>query len=293
MRLRVLGTAAGGGVPQWNCTCAGCDSARTCPDLRRTHASIAVEVEDGSCYVINATPDITQQIDACTELWPGPEHRRTPVCGVLLTDAELDHTLGVLRLREARHLRVLAPPAVLASLSEGLRFEEILEPYAGVTWEALPAEKPLRIGHVEVSTIAVSDKRPRYAADLDHPGPWSVALRISDTASGKTLVYSPCVAEWTDVLDAALVDADCVFLDGTFWDDDEPILAGFSPRTATGMGHLPITETAARLAATAAPLRYYTHLNNTNPLVDPHALQHRTLAELGITVAAERDVIDL
>ncbi|ROO87172.1 pyrroloquinoline quinone biosynthesis protein B [Actinocorallia herbida] len=292
MRLRVLGTAAGGGVPQWNCACEGCGSARRSRGLPRRHASIAVETAPGAWFLVNAAPDVTEQIEAFPELRPGPGARRTPVAGVVLTDAELDHTLGLFRLREAARLRVLAPPAVLAAVTEGLSADAVLGPYAGITWDALPAGETVRLGDIEVAALPVSDKRPRYAAGLAHPGPWSTALEITDVRSGRRAVYSPCVADWSDPLQAALDRADVVFLDGTFWDDDEPRRAGFTTKTATEMGHLPITRTSARLARLTAPVRLYTHLNNTNPLVDPAAPQHRVLADLGLAVAAEGDVIE-
>ncbi|WP_345337648.1 MBL fold metallo-hydrolase [Actinomadura viridis] len=159
------------------------------------------------------------------------------------------------------------------------------------------APEPLDGGPLEIQGIEVSAKRPRYAAELDGgDGPWVVALRIRDLRDGKVVVYAPCLAAWPDDLDRALRDADCVFADGTFWDDEEPRRAGFSRRTATEMGHLPITGpdgTAGRLAALPAARRLYTHLNNTNPLVDPGHEGHRLLAEAGIEVARERAVIEL
>jgi pyrroloquinoline quinone biosynthesis protein B len=224
---------------------------------------------------------------------PGPGHRRTPVAGVILTDAELDHTLGLLRLREARNLQILAPPAVLGALSDGLRLDRVLGAYTGLDWSELYEDRPVRLGDLEVRGIAMSDKRPRYAAGLDHSGPWVMALRITDRAAGTAVVYAPCLAGWPAELDDALRDADCVFADGTFWDDEEPRRSGISAGTAGEMGHLPITETAERLAASPAARRFYTHLNNTNPLVDPNAPQHRTLAGMGIEVAREKAVIEL
>ncbi|WUI01210.1 pyrroloquinoline quinone biosynthesis protein PqqB [Spirillospora sp. NBC_00431] len=300
MRLLILGTAAGGGVPQWNCACAGCAAARTEPSLRRRHASIAVEAGEGRWYVVNATPDIGEQIEECGLLHPGPERRATPIAGVILTDAELDHTLGIARLREASALRIVSTGAVRAALSGGLRLDQVLAPYAGLTWTTLP-EKGLEAldgGPLEIQGIRVSAKRPRYAAGLAEPAgdSWVVALRIRDRRDGKTVVYAPALAGWPDDLDRALRTADCVFVDGTFWDDDEPIRSGFTRRTSTQMGHLPITGpggTAERLAAMPAAWRLYTHLNNTNRLVDPDDAGHRRLAAAGLEVAREGALIEL
>jgi pyrroloquinoline quinone biosynthesis protein B len=299
MRIRILGTAAGGGVPQWNCACPGCAAARADPRLRRRHASIAVEGGEGRWYVVNATPDLGEQIEECPPLRPGPARRHTPVAGVILTDAELDHTLGLPRLREAPSLRIIATDTVREALCAGLRLDRVLAPYAGLTWAALPEKAPdaLDGGPLEIQGVTVSGKRPRYAADLDPAGDaWVVALRIRDRRDGKVVVYAPALAAWPDAFDRALQGADCVFVDGTFWDDEEPRGSGFSQRTAVQMGHLPIVGpdgTAERLAALPASRRLYTHLNNTNPLVDLDAGGHRHLAALGIEVAEERAVIEL
>ncbi|MGI5321301.1 pyrroloquinoline quinone biosynthesis protein PqqB [Actinomadura nitritigenes] len=300
MRVRVLGTAAGGGVPQWNCACHGCAAARAHPSWRRRHASIAIEASPGRWYVVNATPDIAEQIEATPDLHPGPERRRTPVAGAVLTDAELDHTLGLPRLREAEGLRVVATATVRDALAGGLRLDHVLAPYTTLTWSELPEDGAVPLdgaGSLEIAAVRVSGKRPRYAAGLDLPdGAWSVALHVTDRRTGTGLVYAPALAGWPPALGRALSAADCVIVDGTFWDDDEPRRSGFTGRTATEMGHLPITGpggTAERLAALPAARRLYTHLNNTNPLVDPGHDGHRTLAGMGIEVASEGQVIDL
>lgn len=287
MRLLVLGTAAGGGVPQWNCGCAGCAAARAEPALRRRHASIAVEA-GGRWYVVNATPDITEQIEECAIPRRGGA-REGPVAGVLLTDAELDHTLGLFRLREAPELRIAATATVRAALESGPGVQRVLAPYTTLTWTDLPAS----FGTLDVSAVPVSDKRPRYAAGTGGDG-WVVALRVRDRRDGKTVVYAPCLAAWPDELDRAVREADCVFVDGTFWDDEEPRRAGISDRTATAMGHLPIAGpcgTLQRLAGGRARC-LYTHLNNTNPLIVPDADEHRALAAAGAEIARERVVIE-
>ncbi|MEU0565933.1 MBL fold metallo-hydrolase [Nonomuraea sp. NPDC005983] len=270
MRLQVLGTAAGGGVPQWNCACPGCSGARAHPARVRRHASLAVRLATG-CYVVNAAPDITDQIESCPWLCPGPGPRESPLRGVILTDAELDHTIGLLRLREADTLEVHATPAVRQALRP---FADILAPYVQLAWH-------------DADALPISDKRPRYATE---PGPsgWVSALRITD--GDATLIYAPAMGAWPDT--EALEQADCVIVDGTFWDDEEPRRTGISSRTATEMGHLPIEATMERLSRLDARC-LYTHLNNTNPLVDPAAEQHKVLAELGVEVAADGMVIDL
>ncbi|MCX4671381.1 MBL fold metallo-hydrolase [Streptomyces sp. NBC_01381] len=298
MLLQVLGTAAGGGLPQWNCACPGCTGARAHPERRRRHASLAVRAAEGCWYVVNATPDIGEQIEDCPDLRPGPGARQTPIAGVVLTDAELDHTLGIARFREAAAgFEVLATAPVRQAVGEGLGLDAVLGPYTDVRWRELTAAGcSLGGGGLRVSAVPLSGKRPRYAANSTNSGDsWSVALRLHDSGTGRTLLYAPALAVWSDAFDEAVRDADLVFVDGTFWDDDEPLRCGFSTRTATGMGHLPITGpggTARRLARLPGRC-LYTHLNNTNPLGNPHAEQHKLLAEWGIEVAAERMVIEL
>lgn len=299
MLLLVLGTAAGGGIPQWNCACPGCTGARAHPHRRRRHASLAVRTGEGRWYVVNATPDIGDQIEDRPELHPGPGPRRTPIAGVILTDAELDHTLGIARLREATSLQVTATAPVRQALLERLRLGEVLAPYTDVTWRELPGQGAESIegssSGLQISGVPVSGKRPRYAADAPDDDAWVVALRLYDPASGASALYAPALAAWPDRLQQAAAEADCVIVDGTFWDDAEPRRSGISSRTATGMGHLPIDGpggTADRLAALRARC-LYTHLNNTNPLVDPAAPQHKRLARLGIEVAHDGMVIEL
>ncbi|MCX5244341.1 pyrroloquinoline quinone biosynthesis protein PqqB [Streptomyces sp. NBC_00201] len=299
MLLLVLGTAAGGGIPQWNCACPGCSGARAHPRRRRRHASLAVRTDEGRWYIVNATPDIGDQIEARTELHPGPGPRQTPVAGLVLTDAELDHTLGIARLREADSLQVIATAPVRQALLERLCLDDVLAPYTSVTWRPLPRRgaAPLERGTqgVQISGIPVSGKRPRYAADAPDDEAWVVALRLYDPASGTTALYAPALAAWPDHFQQAAAEADCVIVDGTFWDDDEPCRTGISDRTATGMGHLPIEGpdgTAERLARLSARC-LYTHLNNTNPLVDPAAPEHKRLARLGIEVASDGMEIEL
>jgi pyrroloquinoline quinone biosynthesis protein B len=296
--LQVLGTAAGGGVPQWNCACPGCAGARAHPHRRRRHASLAVRADRAGWFLVNATPDIGDQIESSPALLPGPEPRESPLAGIVLTDAELDHTLGIARLREADGIHIIATPPVRHALLGRLHLGEVLAPYTRVDWRELGREGGplLQGGTVEVAAVPVSAKRPRYAAGSGPDDPtWVVALRLRDTATGRSLLYAPALASWTDELQEAAEQADCVLVDGTFWDEDEPVRHGLSGGTATGMGHLPVTGrhgTARRLAGLRGRC-LYTHLNNTNPLTDPDAPQHAQLAEWGLEVAAEGMVIEL
>ncbi|MGI5403898.1 pyrroloquinoline quinone biosynthesis protein PqqB [Streptomyces sp. CA-135486] len=298
MLLQVLGTAAGGGLPQWNCACPGCDGARAHPQRRRRHASLALRADEGRWYLVNASPDIGDQIEDSHALRPGPGPRESPVAGMILTDAELDHILGIARLREADGFDILATRPVRDALLDRLRLGDVLAPYTRIEWRELGRDAELldKRGSVEIAAVPVSAKRPRYAAGAgEDEGTWVVALRLCETTTGRSLLYAPALAHWTDAFQQAVEEADCVLLDGTFWDDEEPQRTGISARTATGMGHLPIdgpNGTARRLTGLRARC-LYTHLNNTNPLADPDAHQHALLGEWGLEVAADRMVIEL
>ncbi|GAA0587134.1 pyrroloquinoline quinone biosynthesis protein PqqB [Kribbella sandramycini] len=260
MKVIVLGTAAGGGFPQWNCACPTCAD----PALpARTQDGLAISADGDNWYLVNASPDIRAQILATPELRAGPGVRETPIRGVLLTDAELDHTLGLLLLREADALEVYAPPAVLTAVG---RFRDITDRYHAWSWSPVPD----KLDGIAVSTLAVSNKRPRYA-DEPVPGPWVVAYRFEH--DGKALVYAPCLADLPDGFEQFAAGATYVVLDGTFYS------AGEMPGQ-TVMGHLPVRTTIDRLDGRLV----FTHLNNTNPLVDPDSPERAELAARGHVV---------
>ncbi|WP_404867945.1 pyrroloquinoline quinone biosynthesis protein PqqB [Kitasatospora griseola] len=290
MRLRVLGTAAGGGLPQWNCACPTCAKARAAgPGAWRTQECLAVGVSDDAWYLVNASPDLRVQLLAAPGLTPPDGTRSTPLRGVLLTDGELDHTTGLLALREGAELDVHAPPPVWRSLGDVLPLRGLLACYGASRWH--PLDRPLRLdGGLTVDAFPVSDKRPRYAAHFDAPGPWTVAYRLTDTRTGARAVYAPSLADWPDGFDAFLAGADCLLLDGTFWSDEELRHVTGERRTARAFGHLPIAGpdgTLRRLRSHPGTRRLYTHLNNTNPLTDPDSDRHKELAAEGVEVAGD------
>ncbi|MEH1127730.1 pyrroloquinoline quinone biosynthesis protein PqqB [Micromonospora sp. CPCC 206061] len=263
MKVRVLGTAAGGGLPQWNCACATCAAARRA-GVGRDQDCLAVSGDGRSWYLLNASPDLRGQLAAVPELAPGPGRRETPLRGVLLCTAELDHTIGLLSLREATSLAVYATEPVLAALSTGFPVRQILAPYTDVTWhEVVPGEPVTLQGGLAAEAFVVGAKPPRYAA-AGGTG-WVVAYRIRDRAGG-TLVYAPCLPDVDDAFAAAVEGAGLVLLDGTFLHDDEMTRAAGGGRTATAMGHVPVEKSLSLLPRESGTRYVYTHLNNTNPL---------------------------
>jgi pyrroloquinoline quinone biosynthesis protein B len=259
VRVRVLGTAAGGGWPQWNCACAQCTTARE-RGLGRTQDCVAVSGDGRSWYLLNASPDLRAQLLAAPELAPGPGRRDTPLRGVLLSTAELDHTLGLLMLREAVSLAVYATAPVTSALST---VRAMLAAYTSPDWYTVHCGVPVELaGGLTATAMPVGAKHPRYATPVPADD-WVVAYRIRDRRTGGVLVYAPCLPALPDPLATAIADADLALVDGTFLTDDEMVRATGHGASATAMGHLPIERTRPLLPAAAL----YTHLNNTNPLV--------------------------
>jgi pyrroloquinoline quinone biosynthesis protein B len=257
VKVRILGSAAGGGCPQWNCACPVCTAARG-SGRRRTQDSVAVSGDGVYWYLLNASPDIRTQILAVPELTPGPGPRQTPIRGVLLTTAELDHTVGLLSLREAADLTVYATGAVQAALEPMRR---MLAAYT--TTDFRPIE-PALAGGLTVRRLTVGAKRPRYASGL--PGEdWVSALRLTDAATGSSFVYATCLPAWSEGFDEFLTGADEVLLDGTFGHDDELTRTTGRAGGAASMGHLPMEVTRRWQARHPHTRFWYGHLNNTNP----------------------------
>jgi pyrroloquinoline quinone biosynthesis protein B len=274
VKVLLLGTAAGGGFPQWNCACAMCAN----PSLpTRSQDCIAVSADGTGWYLINASPDIRAQILASEQLSAGPGPRDTPLRGALLTDAELDHSLGLTMLREGAGLRVWAPAAVLHALNNDFPLREIVSRYGAWDWQAVTPE--FEVDGLRVTVFPVSDKKPKYVQSTVD-GPWVAAYRIEDPAGG-VVVYAPCLKTWPGGFDDLVSGATCVILDGTFYSPDE--MSGATTVTNSAqraMGHIPIAGpdgSLARIAAYPGTRWIYTHLNNTNPILDPDSQQYQAV----------------
>jgi pyrroloquinoline quinone biosynthesis protein B len=262
VRIRVLGSAAGGGSPQWNCACAVCTDTRR-SGYHRMQDSVAVSGDGTAWYLINASPDIRSQILGTPELAPGPGLRQTPLRGVLLTTAELDHTLGLLSLRESVRLTVHATATVTAALSSAFPLRPMLARYTDLDWREMPDELMLD-GGLAVRRLTVGTKQPRYAADAEGDA-WVSALRVTDTRTGASFVYATCLPAWTDAFDAFVARADEALVDGTFTTDDELARTTGRQGSAQSMGHLPMAASRPRIAHHPGTRFRYGHLNNTNP----------------------------
>lgn len=278
----MLGTAAGGGVPQWNCACGLCARVRAGGLPARTQDCLAVSGNGADWWLVNASPDIRAQLAVTRELAPGPGPRDTPVRGVLLTDAELDHTLGLPTLRGAAGLEVHAPAPALHALADT---RAVLDTYAQWSWRAVEPRRPLELaGGLVVTAHPVSGKRPKYAGRSTEDGTWVVAYRFADPATGGSLLYAPCLAAWPDEFDDLLAASDVALLDGTFHAASEMGSATGEGGGQAAMGHLPIVDSLPLLRRHPCVRRVYTHLNNTNPVLDPSSAEHDRLLESGVEV---------
>ena len=295
MRVVVLGTAAGGGFPQWNCACSPCALARKGLLPSRTQDCLAVSGNGADWWLLNASPDIRVQLVGSTEFTPGPGRRDTPLRGVLLTSAELDHSLGVFSLREGGGQSLYAPANALAALRSNLGLRSVLDNYAGWSWhEAVPEQSFDLTGGLVATAHAVGVKHPKYTSELS--GPWVVAYRIHDPATGGTLLYAPCLASWSPDFEALLADVDCLLLDGTFSAPDEMGVRTGHAKGQSAMGHLPVFGDGGSLPELRrfpGMRRIYTHLNNTNPLLDPASREHSAVTAAGVEVVPDGTVITL
>ncbi|MCK2237070.1 MULTISPECIES: pyrroloquinoline quinone biosynthesis protein PqqB [unclassified Crossiella] len=298
MKVLLLGTAAGGGFPQWNCACRMCSAGRDGLLTHRTQDGIAVSATGERWFLVNASPDIRAQLLAHQEFRPKPP-RDTPVKGVLLTDAELDHSLGLMLLREGDNLQVWAPEAVLHGLTEDFGLRGTVEHYRRWDWHTVSPGVPVHpAGELTVTAFPVSGKRPRYAAASTMDGPWVVAYRITDPATGGTLVYAPCLREWPAGFDEFVADADCVIIDGTFHSAAE--MSGATGKKADAdqksMGHIPIAGPGGGLDVLSrfpGKHRILTHLNNTNPVLDPASAEHAEVLTAGVSAPPDGTLFEL
>lgn len=297
VRIRVLGTAAGGGLPQWNCGCPNCVRARAGDPAvpPRSQPSIAVSADGARWSLLNASPDVRTQLAAAPALHPRPGTRDVPLDAVLLTNADLDHALGLLVLREALPHRILSTPWVRRALLAHNAAFRLLEP----AWTAVKLDEPFlldRSDSLEARLFPVPGKVPGWLGALERSDPEAtVGVRITDRRSGRRLVYAPGVQRLDEGTVAELAAADLRFVDGTFASEHELLAMRPGAPSATEMGHVPMTGPGGSLALLAAlPGRsYYVHLNNTNPALDERSPEAAAVARAGVRIARDGEELAL
>ncbi|MCU0955800.1 MAG: pyrroloquinoline quinone biosynthesis protein PqqB [Hydrogenophaga sp.] len=297
MHIRVLGSSAGGGFPQWNCNCPNCDGLRR-GALRaraRTQSSIAISQNGTDWLLVNASPDILQQIRENPVLQPGRQIRDSGIAAVLLMDAQIDHVTGLLMLRErGTPLPLLATPEVISDISEGFPLTRILAHYCGTRLRELPVDGSVvvlpEVPGLDVRTVSLTSQPPPYSPFRGRPRPGdNIGLLARNPLTGAQLFYAPGLAAIGPDLLELMSACDVVLVDGTFWTNDEMQRLGLSGKTALEMGHLPQTgpdgmiDQLDRLPARTRKILI--HINNTNPMLVEDSPERQRLEQHGIEVA--------
>jgi pyrroloquinoline quinone biosynthesis protein B len=295
MRVKVLGSAAGGGFPQWNCACNQCSRLRegSFRGLPRTQTQLAWNGAPGKWTLLNASPDLRAQIEATPELWPRGGERNSPIRDVILTGAEVDQALGLLLLREFHAFRVHATASVRRILTEDNSLFGVLARFAGqVCWNDIPLERSFSTAGARLEALSLAGSFPGFVSSTrlaaSNPAEAVIGLLVSPETGGGTLAFLPGIGYASDFLLERLEASDTVLFDGTFWSDDEPLHIPGVTRTARQMGHLPVSGpggTLERLAALRRPRKIFIHINNTNPMLDQESAAHRMVRESGWEVA--------
>lgn len=299
MLLRVLGSAAGGGFPQWNCACVNCEGMRKglIAASPRTEESIALSVDEEDWFLINASPEIHAQIESFRPLHPR-RSRSTPIQAIVLTNGDLDHCLGLLSLRENHRLVLYATDSVRRGFTEGNVLYRTLRRFPEqVTWRTLKldVEEPLlradgKPSDLTVTAVAVPGKPPIHLEGLVSSGEpeVNVGLRFRQSSNGKVLAYFPGVGRITPSVLNALEGADCVLFDGTFWSSDELSAPGFLGKSAEDLAHWPVGGPEGSLSILSkidAPRRVFIHINNTNPMLREDSHERELVEAAGWEVA--------
>jgi pyrroloquinoline quinone biosynthesis protein B len=275
IRIHILGSAAGGGLPQWNCACVNCVAARDGEIEAQTQSSTAITADSEDFqdwWLVNASPDLPRQIERTTRLQPRRNgSRNTPIAGVLLTNADIDHALGLLLLRQQeKPLVVYATDETRAALAW---LDRTLAQFCGMDWRKVRPDFQRLHGSIAFRAIEL---------------PHSVAFQFLDEASGRLVLVAPAVSELTRELSEASAESDVILFDGTFWREDELAAVRPGARSAREMNHLPIRDASLDfLRRSPARRKIYTHINNTNPILMPGSPEREKLEQAGIDVARD------
>lgn len=298
MRVRVLGSGAGGGFPQWNCNCSNCKGFRlgTLFAKARTQSSVALSADGHRWYLLNASPDIRQQINASPCLAPRREPRDTPIQAILLTNGEIDHIAGLLSVRESQPLCLYSTLQVQQWVLEtNAVFRGLFRAPTQSLWKIVSTTEQEIIGIDGKSSglfyeaFIVPGKPPAYLTGLvSESNEATIGYKIIDAASHRSLVYLPAIKHIDHAVMTMLESCECFFFDGTCWSDDELVLLGLSQKTSLSMGHVPISGpegSLVQLAGLQRARKIYTHMNNTNPLLIENSPEQRIVVKTGWEVA--------
>ena len=303
MKIRVLGSGAGGGFPQWNCNCHNCHRIRnhTMQGKPRTQSSIAVSTDNKNWLVFNTSPDIRAQLEAFPAIQPKEGIRDTGIKAIMLIDSQIDHTTGLLMLREGKPLEVYCTDKVKQDLTTGFPLFNMLEHYCTVNQHPVPVDGSgftiPAIADLRFYTQALKSKAPPYSPHRHDPHEGdNIGVIIEQISTGKKVFYSPGLGEIEPHVMDALQAVDCLLVDGTFWTEDEMCTQGISPKKAREIGHLPQSGPGGMievLNGVAKSRKILIHINNTNPILDEDSEPRKILDAAGIEVSYDGMEIDL
>jgi pyrroloquinoline quinone biosynthesis protein B len=302
MRVTVLGSAAGGGFPQWNCACSSCSRLRAgrLHSKARSQTQVVVSTHAGECYLLNASPDLRGQILSSSLLTPKTTPRHTPITGIFLPSADVDSIAGLLHLREFQPLRIYATSSVRRIVQEENRIFRVLDrSNPPAIWQHLPLDAwmPLAAdnttgGHESARCRAVrlGTTYPDYVSDSLRrslvAGEAVIGLVFAE--GGKQFFFAPSLPVGSGNWKECAQSSELCFLDGTFWSENELISAGISAKTASEIGHIPLSGpggTLGQLRSATKTRRVLIHINNTNPILDEESPEHREVRDAGWEIA--------
>lgn len=304
MYVLILGSAAGGGYPQWNCNCTMCAGIRngTLNTQPRTQSSIAISTDKVHWLLINASPDIRSQLNSQPLMQPARDLRDTGITAVMLVDSQIDHTTGLLILRENNHaLELYCTDSVYEDLTTGFPVLNMIQNYCGVNRYTLKINgentSVKGIDGLRITAITLSSKAPPYSPHRDAPAPGdNVGLWIEDINNGGKLFYAPGLGRFEEHLKPYCSQADCLLVDGTCWTDDEMSSRGVGTKLASQMGHLAQSCPGGmieQLQAFPQARKILIHINNTNPILDEDSQEREFLADNGIEVSHDGMLLEL
>ncbi|EKU38258.1 MULTISPECIES: pyrroloquinoline quinone biosynthesis protein PqqB [Acinetobacter] len=303
MYIYVLGSAAGGGFPQWNCNCPNCHGVRTgtIQAKARTQSSIAVSENGTDWVLLNASPDIRQQLFEFKAAQPARKLRDTGITSVILMDSQLDHTTGLLTLREGCPMNVWCTEMVHQDLTSGFPVFNMLKHWnGGLQYNEINPKQAFKIDgfeNLEFLPLIIKSAAPPYSPHRNDPHDGdNIALIIKDHKTQKQLFYAPGLGKIDDQIMQIMQSSDCVMIDGTLWTDDEMQQTGVGTKTGREMGHLYISGEGGSLSylnQLSTPKKVLIHINNTNPILNENSIQFAELKANGVEVAYDGMQIEL
>jgi pyrroloquinoline quinone biosynthesis protein B len=320
MRIQILGSAAGGRFPQWNCSCGNCSAVREnarenergnarqnkFSGKARTQSQLALSADGSTWFLAGASPDLAFQIESSPQLHPRPLRdtpRDSPIAGAVLGSADLDHVVGLLLLRELQPLRVYAAPSILRILrEENSMFGMLNRVDPQVVWTPMKSDAPFPLlsadgkdSGLRCEVHYLSGRYPKYVKThtKDLARDEATAALFFESSSGKRVAYVPAVGSLSDVLLEKIARSDMLLFDGTFWSDDELQRVQGSGETAHQMGHIPVQDSLRLLRSIKIGRKMFIHLNNTNPILNEASPEHQAVRQAGWEVAEDNWQLEL